>query len=114
MLIDSYNFGKMVISGREYTADLIIYPDGRIQDSWWRRGGHRLALADIRELVEAAPEIIVVGTGAFGLMKPEADLQSCLREEGIELIARPTGEAARIYRENSREKRVGACFHLTC
>ena len=114
MLIDSYNFGKMVISGREYTADLIIYPDGRIQDSWWRREGHRLALADIRELVEAAPEIIVVGTGAFGRMKPEEDLESLLGEETIELIARPTGEAVRIYRENSREKRVGACFHLTC
>ena len=113
-MIESYSFGKMVIDGREYTADLIIYPDGRIRDSWWRGRGHRLTWNDIEDLVEENPEVIIAGTGAFGLMKPDQDLSTRLREKGIEFIVCPTEEAVRIYQKISRNKQVGACFHLTC
>jgi len=113
-MIESYSFGKMVIDGREYTADLIIYPDGRIRDSWWRVQGHRLTRNDIEDLVEENPEVIIAGTGAFGLMKPDQDLSVRLKEKGIEFIALPTEPAVRVYSKTSREKRTGACFHLTC
>ncbi len=113
-MIESYSFGKMVIDGREYRADLIIYPDGRIRDSWWRARGHRLIRNDIADLVEENPEVIIAGTGAFGLMKPDPALNVYLNEQGIEFIASPTEEAVRIYREISRKKQAGACFHLTC
>ncbi len=114
-MIDSYSFGRMRIDGRLYTADLIIFPDGAIQDSWWRRQGHRLGMADIAALVEARPNILVAGTGDSGLMKPEDGLKEQLAGDGITLVAEPSKEAAQTFnRLLQAGKKVGGCFHLTC
>ena len=48
---------QQVIDGKTYHSDLIIFPDGRIQSSWWRKSGHRLSLEDIAHLVDASPYI---------------------------------------------------------
>jgi hypothetical protein len=42
-----YEFGIIVIDGSEYRSDVIISND-RVQDNWWRKEGHRLALDDIK------------------------------------------------------------------
>lgn len=112
--ITAYSFGRMEINGKIYTSDLIIYPAGPIKASWWRRQGHSLSALDIMELIDSGPEIIVVGTGASGLMKPENDLQDLLTVKGIELIFLPTAEATTKYNELATSQWVGACFHLTC
>ncbi|MDL1969074.1 MAG: hypothetical protein LWW97_11200 [Deltaproteobacteria bacterium] len=36
-MIESYSFGSIVVDGRKFISDLIIYPDGRIEASWWRK-----------------------------------------------------------------------------
>ncbi len=46
MNIDSYAFGNIVIDGMRFTSDLIIYPDGRIVDGWWRQSGHLMTEVD--------------------------------------------------------------------
>ncbi|WP_162148668.1 hypothetical protein [Desulfuromonas sp. TF] len=33
MKIDAYSFGRIVVNGREYTSDLIIYPE-RARPEW--------------------------------------------------------------------------------
>lgn len=104
----------MVIDGKTYKSDLIIFPDGRVEDSWWRRSGHRLSADDIAGLVESAPKVIVVGTGANGMLKPAPGLADMLFEEGIELIPLRNQNAVERFNELSSKKRVGACFHLTC
>jgi len=113
-MIESYSFGRMVIDGKSYTSDLVIYPDGRIQDSWWRKSGHSLSDDDIRELMDSGPDVIVAGTGASGIMTPDAGLGKMLAEKGIEFRAVPTGEAVKLYNEIHQSRRTGACFHLTC
>ena len=45
MKIDSYSFGRIVINGKTYTSDVIIFPD-KVDASWWRKEGHLLQLAD--------------------------------------------------------------------
>lgn len=114
VLIDSYNFGQMVIEGKSYHKDVIIYPDESILCPWWRESGHVLKRADIRSLIELRPEIIIAGTGSPGLMKPDEDLQKFLQGEGIEFIAQPTKKAVQLYNEQAKTKRIGGCFHLTC
>lgn len=113
-MIEAYHFGQMAINGKVYTSDLIIYPDGTIADAWWRKQGHRLTTDDIRQLIQARPEIIVAGTGDSGLMKPAPGLQEKLESQAIRFIARPTGEAKDCYNRLQGQYRVGACFHLTC
>ena len=113
-MINSCSFGFMVIDGRNYNSDLIIYPDGRIVDSWHRKKGHRLSTDDIRELIETDPDVIIAGTGTSGLVVPEKELKKLLSEKGIQFIHAPNQEAIELYNDFSLKKRVGACFHLTC
>lgn len=126
MPIDSYSFGNMVINGQAYNTDLIIFPDGRIQDSWWRKAGHSLSMIDIADLVASKPEIIIAGTGATGLMMPEPELEDQLHKKGIEFRALTTDQAVTLYNDicgtrppalpHGRERagNTAACFHLTC
>lgn len=90
MKISNYSFGRITIDGHEYTSDVLIFPDGRIDDSWWRDKGHILKMEDITDLVEAGPELIVAGAGASGRMQPAPDLADRLKEKGIQLKTLPT------------------------
>jgi hypothetical protein len=111
--IDSYRFGQIVINGQKYTSDVIIFPD-RVQGNWWREEGHRLTLKDITEVMKESPEILLVGTGASGMMRvlPEVERESEARN--IQLIVQPTAEACDIYNQVSPTQKVVATLHLTC
>src|SRR4030042_3225219 len=95
MHIDSYEFAHMVIDGQAFRTDLLIWP-GRIKSDWWRQEGHLLQLADVYEALAADPQVLVVGTGNPGNMRVDPDLESYLKEQGIELVVKPTREAARV------------------
>ncbi len=114
-MIEKCTWGAMIIHGHKYTSDLMIFPDGTIKDSWWRSRGHRLTRDDIGELLAAGPEIIVAGTGVYGLMKPEASLKQQLEQEGIELVCLKTKPAVEAFNQIVQSARkVAGCFHLTC
>lgn len=113
-MIDSYSFGRIVIEGQQYTSDIIIYPEGKVESNWWRKNGHRLIVDDIKGLINANPDVIIAGTGASGLMTPTDELKNHLAKKGIEFIALPSKKAATYYNTLSGQKKVGACFHLTC
>jgi hypothetical protein len=112
-IIDSYRFGQIVINGKHYTSDVIVFPD-RVNDSWWRKTSHRLRLDELSEAVEEKPEVLVVGTGASGLMKVLPEVEQSLEIQGIKLIAQPTSEACNLYNQLCRSQRVVAALHLTC
>jgi hypothetical protein len=48
------------------------------------------------------------------MLKPAPGLADILLAERIELIPLPNQSAVERFNELSSEKRVGACFHLTC
>jgi putative phosphoribosyl transferase len=112
--IDSYTFGNMVIDGKEYDQDLIVFPD-RIRDNWWRGNGHMLKIGDLQEVVEYKPELLIIGTGASGRMKTELSTKDSLHQEGIKYIEKLTGDAIKLFNQEMQNgtKVVGA-FHLTC
>ena len=112
-IIDSYRFGLIVVNGKHYTSDLIVFPD-RVKDNWWRKTGHELCLDDLSEVVAEKPEVLVVGTGASGLMKVLSEVKQSLEAGGIKLIAKPTNEACTLYNQLCQSQRVVAALHLTC
>lgn len=112
-MIESYTFGAIVIDGKSYSSDIIIYPD-HIDSHWWRKEGHRLAPEDIQEIVKQKPEILVVGTGEPGLMKVPSPTANYIRAKGIRLIVEKTRKAWRTYNDLSKSSRVIGAFHLTC
>jgi len=113
-MIEACSFGSMVIDGKRYSSDLIIYPDGRVADSWRRKEGHRLYLQDITSLITTKPEIIVAGTGVSGRMRPDRQLAKLLAAREISFVAEANQTAVQRYNAMATTKKVGACFHLTC
>ena len=113
-MIEKSEFGSILVDGKRYTTDIIIYPDGRVADNWWRKHGHRLSLADIEGLIAAEPEMIVIGSGVYGRMLPEAGLEEALRARGITLVMDATGNAITRFNDLQATRRVGGGFHLTC
>lgn len=112
-MIESYEFGRIVIRGKGYATDVIIYPD-HVEDNWWREEAHSLSPVDLWAVVQARPEVLVIGTGRFGRMRVLPETEKYLREQGIRLIADRTTEAVRIYNQLCPSTRVVAALHLTC
>ena len=112
-IIDSYQFGQIVVSGQKYTSDVIIFPD-RVRDNWWRKTGHQLCLKDIAEVMTENPEVLVVGTGASGLMKVLPEVKEGVDAQGIKLIVEATDKACHTYNQFCRSQKVIAALHLTC
>jgi len=112
-MIESYEFGRIVVDGKRYTSDLIIFTN-RVKANWWRREGHSLRIEDIEEVVGEKPEMLVVGTGHSGLMRILPETEEYLKSKGIELVAQRTTEACRTYNRLVKGRRVIAALHLTC
>ena len=113
MRIDHYSFGSITISGKTYTSDVIIYPD-RVDDSWWRKEGHYLQKADLADIVAAKPDLLIVGTGAHGVMAVPESTALFLLSHDIEVIIEKTAKAVEIFNDQPVGKKVVAAFHLTC
>lgn len=113
MKIDSYTFGNIVINGKTYTSDVIIYP-GRVDSAWWRKEGHLLRFADLEEALQAWPEVLVIGTGYSGVMRVPAETVARIAGRGIEVRVEPTAKAAEVYNRLQGVKTVIAALHITC
>ncbi|MCL6087454.1 MAG: MTH938/NDUFAF3 family protein, partial [Actinobacteria bacterium] len=91
-MINSYSFGNIIIDGKRFTKDLIIFPD-KINSNWGRESGHLLTQDDIAEILDYKPEVLIIGTGAHGFMKVDDKLKNKLKILGIEFIIKITSEA---------------------
>jgi hypothetical protein len=110
--IDAYGFGRVTIDGREETHDVIVLP-GRVVRGWWRKEGHGLVLEDLDEVLDELPERLLVGTGAYGQLRPDPGALETLRARGIEVEVLPTADAVRRYAQLD-PRRTAAALHLTC
>ena len=113
-MIGKYSFGKIVVNGIPYTGDIKIIK-GQVIPNWWRKTGHSVDVADIRDIIEAEPDILVIGQGKPGYMKTTKSLQEFLARHRIDLIEEATSEAVETTnRLLEKRKNVAAGFHLTC
>jgi hypothetical protein len=114
MKIEKYSFGLIIINGKEYTKDVIIFPD-RVFSPWWRKEGHNLSLKDLEKIVEEKPNLLIIGTGAYGVMKVPNETLEGLKQKNIKPLLAKTGKAVAIYNEKIQNNEdVIACLHLTC
>jgi hypothetical protein len=110
--IDGYAFGCVTIDGREETRDVIVLPE-RVVLGWWREEGHGLVLSDLDEVLDELPERLLVGTGAYGRMRPDPSTLEALRARGIDVEVLPTAAAVQRYTQLD-PRRTAAALHLTC
>ncbi|MCL5772312.1 MAG: MTH938/NDUFAF3 family protein [Actinobacteria bacterium] len=112
-MINSYSFGTITIDNKKFTKDLIIYPD-HITSNWRRKTGHFLTEDDITEVINYKPEVLIIGTGASGLMKVDDNLKEKLKALGIEVVIKKTADAVNEYSIIYKDRKVVAALHLTC
>jgi len=112
-MIENYNFGEVKISGKTYRSDVIVYPD-HVDARWWRKRSHNLEVDDIREIIDAHPDIIIIGTGQPGMLKVNEETMKRLKQHGIKTMVLPTEKACQAYNQMAHKKKVIACLHLTC
>jgi len=116
MAIEAYSFGRITVGGQVHTADLVILPD-RVVAGWWREEGHSLCVADLAEVFQAKPDVLIVGTGAQGVMEVPQATRDAVEAAGIRLIVERTAAACQTYnrlRAADGAARVAAALHLTC
>jgi hypothetical protein len=113
MKIEHYSFGRITIDGKTYTSDVIIYP-GRVDSSWWRKEGHYLQVVDLVDVINAKPEVLIIGTGYSGVMVVPKDTISHLESKGIEVHVARSEKAVEMFNKLQKEKIVIAALHLTC
>ena len=90
MHIDRYGFGELVVDGHEIRTDVLLTPGG-VQEHWWRREGHVLHLGDLGALLDSHPQRLIIGTGAFGQMRPEAPAEAA--RAGASVVGRRSASA---------------------
>jgi hypothetical protein len=114
MRIEDYEFGRIHVGGKSYSADLIVYPD-RVEPDWWRKRGHYLQVEDLSGRIGTRCDALIIGTGAHGAMKVSEEVEDWLKERGIPWESHPTGSACDRYNALLDEgKQVVAALHLTC
>jgi len=114
IMIEKYTSGLIVVNNKTYHQDLKII-QGQVVDNWWRKTGHLVDVNDMKDVLDASPDIVVIGTGYAENMRVSEDLTSETRHRDIKLVAEDTYKAVQTFNELfSKGKNVSGVFHLTC
>jgi len=114
-MIDKYESGRLIqINGKVFHSDVKIVGD-EVKGNWWRRQGHRLDAADIKDILSTRPEVLVIGTGYAEQMEVPATTRATISESGIRIRAENTKSAVKTFNRLRKEgQKVAGAFHLTC
>jgi hypothetical protein len=58
LIIESYDFGIIVINGKRYIDDVLIFPD-RLKGNWWQKEGHKRASKDLQKVLKAESKALL-------------------------------------------------------
>ncbi len=111
--IQSYDFGRIVVNGKEYDRDLILTHDS-VKPNWWRKRGHKLCLDDLKGKIPDDIEVLIIGTGYLGYMEVLPEVREFYIRRGVEVIEEKTVDAWKTFNRIVGSKKVAAAFHLTC
>jgi len=116
----SSEFGWIEVDGKVYDYDIVIYPDGKIErrqkEISKRKHGtsHKLDIEEITNYLGHGEEVVIIGTGQYGILSLTEESIKLLSDLGLEIIQLPTKEAIKKYLELSQKRRVLGIFHVTC
>lgn len=116
--IDEFTFGSIVVEGKKYRRDVLIFADSTIKK---RKGGflmygsHKIKRQELEELSQGQPEIIVVGTGTDGVASMTPETESWVKAKNLNLLVKPSYDAvAKLNELVAQKKKVAALIHITC
>ncbi|MEM1577418.1 MAG: MTH938/NDUFAF3 family protein [Candidatus Pacearchaeota archaeon] len=116
--IEKFEFGRIVVNGKEYKSDIFIFADGKVESrsrelSQKKYGtGHYFCKEEIEKLLKDNPEILIFGCGEVGYCKIEDEGLKLLKKLNIEYKILPTQKAIEIFNKTKGKK--AGIFHVTC
>lgn len=114
-MIERYEFGLMLIDGKEYKSDIVIKPGEILAKEWFREEGHELRVIDVKDYIDEEDKFVVVGTGDGGEMKVPDATKEFFKDKNLEVIISDTTKAVEEYNKLEKEGRdVVGFFHITC
>mgnify|MGYP001414153958 CR=1 FL=1 len=112
-MIDNYTFGKFIIDGKTFNTNVKLINDKA--KSCRHFDNHIIMKEDFTDLIKAKPDIIIIGTGASGVVDVSKDIIDLIKENKIKLIIKKTAEACDEYNKLIKQKKnVVALLHNTC
>jgi hypothetical protein len=116
--IDSFNFGFIVVDGKQYAHDVIILPDGTVKErnpGKGRLGSHSIARNEIESLTRLQPDIILIGTGVQGMARLAHDAEFYLTEPDLNITLLQSPQIVKKYNQYAEGgEKVAALIHVTC
>jgi hypothetical protein len=108
--IDRIEFGNLVINGKSYNQDLLLFWDGTIIT---KEKSHEVTESVMRRLLAKKPEIVILGIGFDGIVSISRAAKRLARD--IELIIELTPGALKTFEKIQRAGKKVACLaHPTC
>lgn len=117
--INNTSFGSITIDNNEYDHDVVINLDGEISKRKKKLSkeiygtSHTISINEAEYIYENGAEVIVIGSGQYGVVKLSNEAVSFFEDHSVKVILMPTKEAIDIWNREKESKAVGL-FHVTC
>lgn len=110
--IDSTSFGEIVIDGKTYYSDMIVWWDGKIE---YRTKSHTVDMSEFLKLMQKEPEAVVIGTGQIGVVKILPEVNQTAEDKQVDLFIDQSKKAIQIFNGLVADgKKAVAVIHTTC
>ena len=113
--IDGTSFGEVLIDGKTYYSDMIVWWDGKLEH---RAVSHELDMSEFVKLLRRRPEAIVVGTGQSpprGGLNILPEVLQAAEDQKVDIFSEISPKAIQIFNGLVADKKKAvALIHATC
>ncbi|NWF77371.1 MAG: hypothetical protein HXY36_02055 [Chloroflexi bacterium] len=115
--IDELTFGSIVVEGKKYRRDILIFADGTVKK---RKGSllmfssHEIKRQELEELSQGQPETIIIGTGTDSAAHIAPEAENWAKANNMNLLVQASHDAVAKLNELAEQKKVAALIHITC
>jgi len=112
--LDATGFGWVEAGGRRFDHDVVVYPDGRVENRYDRLAGsnHSLGPDEARRVLDGTTADLVVGTGQYGVLRVAPATRELLAGLGVRLHIQKTPRALDAFNRITGPR--CAVLHVTC
>lgn len=111
------SWGVVEVPGVGKFKDAKVFPHSVTEWDWAEHGTRHspgIQPADVRDLVEAGAEVIVLSRGMQLRLEVMPETLSYLESAGVQVLVEETTAAVERYNRLSAERPTGALIHSTC
>jgi len=112
-MINEFKYGFFKVDKKDHYGDIKLI-DGGVKQ-WSTREGFKISVEDIKDILKTKPEMVLIGTGASGLLKISEGVEMEIRGRKVRLQKGKTMDMCELYNKLEKEgKKVNALLCATC